>query len=121
MPWIDEENCTGCGICIEECPVNAIFMKNEEAEINMAECIRCAICHDLCPQDAVRHDSEKVPDIIKANVRMTKKSMELCAKYLGDAKEKSNCLERMIKHFNREKVTAERTLKELEKIKKLII
>ena len=119
MPWIDEESCTGCGICIEKCSVNAILMKNEEAEINMAECIRCGICHDVCPQDAVRHDSEKVPDIIKANVEMTKKSMELCAKYLGDVKEKSNCLEKMIKHFNREKVIAERTLEELEKLKNI--
>lgn len=117
MPWIDETNCTGCGICIEECPVDAIFMKNEEAEINMSECIRCGVCHDICPQEAVRHDSEQVPDIIKSNVEMTKKSIELCAKYLGD-EEATNCLERSIKHFNREKLIAERTLVEIEKLRK---
>jgi len=27
MPWIDKNKCTGCGICIRECPVDAISMK----------------------------------------------------------------------------------------------
>jgi len=119
MPWIDEESCTGCGICVDDCPVDAISMKIEEAEINMTECIRCGICHDVCPQESVRHDSEKIPDMIKTNVEMTKKYMELCAQYLGDVKEKRKCLERMKKHFNKEKIVAERTLEELEKLENI--
>jgi len=43
--------------------------------------------------------------------------MELCAKYLGDIKEKNKCLQRMIKHYNKEKIIAEKTIKELEKLK----
>ena len=117
MPWIDEESCTGCGICVDECPVDAISMKIKEAEINMAECIRCGICHDVCPQESVRHDSEKIPDMIKTNVEMTKKYMELCTQYLGDVKEMDKCLQRMKKHFKKEKVIAEKTLEELENIK----
>lgn len=116
MPWIDKESCTGCGICINECPVNAISMKVSEAEINMAECIRCGVCHDVCPQGSVRHDSEKVADIIKANVEITKQYMELCEKYLGDVKEKGRCLNRMKKHFNSERIIAERTIAELEQM-----
>ena len=114
MPWIEKENCTGCGICVDECPIDAISMKIEEAEINIAECIRCGICHDVCSQKAVRHDSEKIPDVIKANVEMTKQYMELCAKHLGDEKEKVKCLNRMRKYFNGQKVIAEKTLEALE-------
>lgn len=117
MPWIKEEDCTGCGICVDECPVDAILMNIDEAEINMAECIRCGICHDVCPQDAIRHDSEKIPEMINLNIETTKHYMELCAKYLGNVKEKRKCLERMKRHFNKEKIVTERTLEELEKMR----
>ena len=117
MPWIDVEKCTGCGNCVEECPVDAISMEEDKARINMEECIRCGICHSICPEEAVRHDSEKMPEDIKANVEKTEKFMELCAKHLGDPNEKIKCLERMIKHFKREKLIAERTMEELEKLK----
>ena len=113
MPWVDAKKCTGCRMCIEKCPVNTITIENEKAKINMKECIHCGICHSVCPEEAVRHDSETIPDDVKANVEMTKRFMELCAKHLGNDKEKDRCLTRMKKHFNREKVIAEKTLEEL--------
>ena len=65
----------------------------------------------------MRHDSERIPENIKANVEETKKFMELCAKHLGDIKEKGKCLQRMIKYFNKEKIVAEKTMEELENLK----
>ncbi|MCK4859469.1 MAG: 4Fe-4S binding protein [Candidatus Omnitrophica bacterium] len=117
MPWIDEQKCVGCGICVKKCPVGAIIMEGKKAKINMAECIHCGTCHVICSQEAVRHDSEKIPEEIRTNVEMTKGFMEACGKYFCDVKEKDKCLNRMIKHFNKEKLIAEKTLKELEKIK----
>jgi len=116
MPWINEEKCTGCNICVEKCPIGAISMENEKAKIDMDKCIHCGTCHSICPNEAVRHDSEKIPENVKANVENTKKFMELCAKHLDDAKEKDRCLQRMIKYFNKEKLVAEKTLEELEKL-----
>jgi len=117
MPWIDQNKCTSCGICVSSCPVDAISMKGEGAEIDMSECIRCGICHNICPQEAVRHDSEKIPERIKNNIEITKKNMDLCAKYLRNESSKNKCLERTKKHFKKEKVIAEKTLEELEKLK----
>jgi len=117
MPWVNEDMCVGCGICVDDCPVRAISMEDEKARINMEECIHCGTCHSVCPQEAVRHDSEKIPEVIKANMEMTKKFMEACAKYLGNVKEKDKCLQRMKKHFMKEKTIAEKTLEELENIK----
>ena len=117
MPWVDENKCNGCGICVEECPVNAISMENQKAQIDMDKCIHCGICHQVCPQKAVKHDSEKIPNEIKENMQKTEKFMDACEKHLGDTKEADKCLSRMIKHFNKEKVVAEKTLEELKKLK----
>ena len=117
MPWVDAEKCTGCKICIEKCPVDAISMEDRKAKINMEECIHCGTCHSVCPQDAVGHDSEKIPEDVATNVEMTKKFMELCAKYLGGDEEKAKCLKRMKKHFSKEKIVVEKTLEELETLK----
>ncbi|MEA3328929.1 MAG: 4Fe-4S binding protein [Candidatus Omnitrophota bacterium] len=118
MPWVDIEKCTGCRICVEKCPIDAISVKDEKAKINMDECIHCGTCHSVCPQGAVKHDSEKIPENVKANLEMTKRCMEDCAKYLGgNPAEKDKCLKRMKKYFNKEKVIAEKTLEELEKLK----
>lgn len=118
MPWIDEERCNGCGVCIDECPVGAIKMQEEIANIVMGECIRCALCHDICPQEAVMHDSEKVGERIQANVQETKRNIEGCIRYLGNAEEGEKCLQRMIRHFIREREIAEATVAEISKLKK---
>jgi ferredoxin len=114
MPWVDRNICIGCGICVEECPVDTIVMEDDVAEIHMDKCIHCGKCHDACEQEAVRHDSEKRADRIKGNVEETKYFMEACEKYLGDAEERQKCLNRMIKHFTNEKIIAEKTIREID-------
>ena len=71
----------------------------------------------MCLLVLLRHDSEKIPDEVIANVEMTKRFMEACTKYLGDEKEKGKCLKRMKRHFNKEIIVSEKTLNELEKLK----
>jgi Fe-S-cluster-containing hydrogenase component 2 len=116
MPWIDENVCIGCTVCAEKCPVGAISITGATAKIDMARCIRCGTCHSVCPQNAIKHDNEKIPDEIWANIKLTKHNMVACARYFNDEKEKIKCLDKMRKFFNKEKVVAEKTLAELEKI-----
>jgi len=112
MPWIDKNKCVGCGICVRECPVDAISMKEERAVIDMEKCIRCGKCHDICPQEAVRHDSERIPLEIKGNMGKVEKDLE----NFKTQKEKEDFLERMIKHYNKEKKVAEGTIEKISKI-----
>lgn len=28
MPWVNEETCTGCGVCVDECPVGAMTIQD---------------------------------------------------------------------------------------------
>ena len=116
MPWVKSEMCTGCGDCVEICPSGAILLGNDTASVNVEDCIRCGSCHDLCPEEAIRHDGEKVPADIRANIERTKECMDACAKHFGDAQEAEKCLTRWIKHHNRLKTIAVKTIEELESL-----
>jgi Fe-S-cluster-containing hydrogenase component 2 len=116
MPWVDKEKCTGCGLCVETCPVETIHLENEISDINMDNCIRCGRCHDICPEEAIRHDGEKIPAEIEANITGALKKMDACAQYFGED-ERQKCLDRIIKSFNKEKRVAEKTLEQLEALK----
>lgn len=52
--WIDGERCTGCGACIEVCPVGAIALVNNVARVDEESCTGCGVCIDSCPQDAIQ-------------------------------------------------------------------
>jgi len=113
VPWVKTEDCIACGICVEECPVGAISLPGEFAEIDMAKCIRCGVCHDVCPQEAVRHDSEKIPEEVQANMDWT---LELLKHYKTE-EERAGFIDRIKKHFNKEQVVMEQTLQRLETLK----
>ena len=57
-------NCKNCYKCIRNCPVKAIRVENQQAQIIEDQCILCEKCTSVCPQHAkVEHDD--IPDIQK--------------------------------------------------------
>ncbi len=110
MPWINQNKCTGCEICFNQCPVSAIFMEYGKANIDMDKCIRCGKCHNICPQDAIRHDSEKIPQEVEKNLEKVKKFI---VKF-KTKEDKKAFLERMKKYFSKEIKVAEKTIEKIE-------
>jgi ferredoxin len=48
------ELCTGCGLCLRECPTGAITGEKKEPHvIDLQLCSRCRLCYDVCPVDAI--------------------------------------------------------------------
>ena len=47
-----DSKCTQCGLCAEECPVNAIEDEEDYRKTNAELCIFCGRCIDVCPTDA---------------------------------------------------------------------
>jgi ferredoxin len=47
------ENCTGCGLCVDRCFVSAISLKDDKAVINEDRCKGCGVCVEQCRKNAI--------------------------------------------------------------------
>ncbi len=50
---VNDDECVGCGTCIENCNIEAIELVDTIAVINESRCIGCGICAYLCPENAI--------------------------------------------------------------------
>ncbi len=51
---VDKDLCTGCGQCVDSCPVEAISMNdNDIAVVDPDTCVDCGDCVNVCPVDAI--------------------------------------------------------------------
>lgn len=72
---IDQEPCTGCQVCVDRCPFNAIQMqkvptsKKLKAYIEPKKCFGCGLCVFKCEQKAINLEivrtKEHIPEITK--------------------------------------------------------
>jgi electron transfer flavoprotein alpha subunit len=56
MVGIDSDVCTGCGGCIDICPVIAISMINDVVTVDPETCTECGTCIKLCPMNAPKQN-----------------------------------------------------------------
>lgn len=75
LVWINQEKCTGCGLCVDGCPYGVIYFNKE---LNVAQkCTWCAHlvdkgetprCADICPHNAIIFCDEGDPrtEVLKA-------------------------------------------------------
>ncbi|MBN1330128.1 MAG: 4Fe-4S binding protein [Candidatus Heimdallarchaeota archaeon] len=87
---VNDELCTGCGICVDRCQLDAITIENDVSTINPKRCIGCGNCILKCPEKAIAlksKEKQKIPpatfnelyDIIR-NERESGKKSEMTTK-----------------------------------------
>ncbi|MFX1449847.1 MAG: ferredoxin family protein [Promethearchaeota archaeon] len=58
---IDFDKCTGCGTCVETCPVNVYKIDKEKGKteiVAISECLDCKACEVQCPEECIEVISE---------------------------------------------------------------
>jgi NAD-dependent dihydropyrimidine dehydrogenase PreA subunit len=61
---VESEACTGCGICVDSCNMDAIEIINDKFHNNLERCIGCGVCTSKCPEEAitlVKKQGSKLP------------------------------------------------------------
>ncbi len=53
---IDAEKCSGCGECVEACPLDAIEIQDDVAVVDEDTCGDCGACAEVCPSEAITVD-----------------------------------------------------------------
>lgn len=53
MAYKITDGCIKCGICVDECPVEAISEGDETYIIDKGKCTDCGACSDVCPNEAI--------------------------------------------------------------------
>lgn len=54
LPVVNRTECTGCGICVDDCPSGAIILDDSGISvIDQSTCTECGGCVSACPAEAI--------------------------------------------------------------------
>ena len=63
---IDDEKCSGCNLCVDNCNFNAIF---PDHSINSCKCEGCGVCEYVCPENAITMVDNPSGTVFSSNTR----------------------------------------------------
>jgi len=52
-PVADPEKCSACGVCVAQCPQEALAFQGQTPVVDGEKCIACYCCQEMCPEKAM--------------------------------------------------------------------
>jgi MinD superfamily P-loop ATPase len=70
LPKFDEQKCSKCGICAQNCQSHALLYINDSVPILMSSlCSGCKLCYKICPEKAIEPDLKTLGWIYSTEVK----------------------------------------------------
>ena len=81
---VDEELCSGCGVCETRCQMDAVEIIDDVSNVNLDRCIGCGVCVPTCPEEAITLIEKEEKDrtiparnTVETYLKIAKKKAEL--------------------------------------------
>lgn len=56
---VDEDECSGCGLCVDRCQMEALSLNGDSVVRKAERCIGCGLCISVCPTAALKLELRK--------------------------------------------------------------
>jgi uncharacterized protein (DUF362 family)/Pyruvate/2-oxoacid:ferredoxin oxidoreductase delta subunit len=63
-PKADSSRCTSCRACIDNCPEEAMTLKDGIPKIDYQRCVKCGCCDEICPENAIYQNISPLAKLI---------------------------------------------------------
>lgn len=94
----DESLCTFCGICANNCPVEAITVEPKSFKVDEKICVRCGRCVKVCPEKALsipfsaENFQKGMAEAVKAVLSTFKPGKVLYVSFILDVQPECDCM-----------------------------
>ncbi|MGM0466971.1 MAG: 4Fe-4S binding protein [Acidobacteriota bacterium] len=68
---LDQDLCTGCGVCVERCQMDALTLDHDKVILDQKYCIGCGLCVSTCPSNALTLKRKPGPEKPKVPEKLT--------------------------------------------------
>ncbi len=89
MISFNEKKCSGCGVCVRDCPVGALSLRKGKPIIESDKCTQCGLCARVCEYEAVIIDRTIPPSAVQCdacpvNCKINPGYLGACHRYRND-------------------------------------